>query len=91
VPHDCVDEIGCNVHFAFHACGGSAQDVANTWGLTEFAATNRIIMVYPDAVCWGYNNTLTDDMMFTYDGMMPKAIVSMMERVTLSPSDLIYQ
>lgn len=89
VPHDCVDEIGCNVHFAFHGCGGNAQSVANTWGYNEFASTNRIIMVYPDSACWGYSNTLTDDLMFTYDGMMPKAIVSMMERVTSSPSDLI--
>lgn len=82
VPHDCAGETQCNVHFAFHGCGGNAIDVALHWGYNEFAATNKIIMVYPDSECWGYSNTLDDPLMYTHEGMMPVAITAMMERVT---------
>ena len=53
-------------------------------GYNEFAATNDIIMVYPDSKCWGYSGTVTDDKAFTRDGMMPKTIMSMVDRVTSS-------
>ena len=39
-------------------------------------------MVYPDSECWGYSRTLDDEKAFTHDGMMPKTIMSMVERVT---------
>lgn len=93
VPHECEGEQAaqCNVHFAFHGCGGNADSVALHWGYNEFASTNKLIMVYPDSVCWGYNGSLEDDKMFTHEGMMPKTITAMMERVTSGvPSSYVF-
>ena len=83
VPDSCKTK-SCNVHFVFHGCGASAQPFATKMGYNEFAATNDIIMVYPDSKCWGYSGTVTDDKAFTRDGMMPKTIMSMVDRVTSS-------
>ena len=71
----------------FHGCGASAEPFATKMGYNEFASTNDIIMVYPDSKCWGYNGTITDDKAFTYDGMMPKTIMSMVTRVTTANPD----
>ena len=79
VPHTCKTK-SCNVHFVFHGC--NADSFAQKYGYNEFAATNDIIMVYPDSPCWGYIHSVTDDKQFTRDGMMPKTIMSMVERVT---------
>ena len=66
----------------FHSCGAPSEHFAKDLGYNEFASTNDIIMVYPDSQCWGYNGTATDDKAFTRDGMMPKTIMSMVDRVT---------
>ena len=39
-------------------------------------------MVFPNSACWGYNGSVEDEKAFTKDGMMPKTIMSMVERVT---------
>ena len=70
----------------FHGCGGDAFGSTHL-GYNEFAATNDMIVVYPDSKCWGYSDTLTDDKAFTKDGMMPKTIMSMVERVTSTDSE----
>lgn len=79
-PHYCVIN-QCNVHFVFHGCRAAVDSVMNA-GYNEFAANNNMIIVYPDAECWGYSGTLNDSLMFTKDGMMPRAIMAMMNRVT---------
>jgi len=71
----------------FHGCGASAKPFTENFGYNEFAATNDIIMVYPDSKCWGYNNTLEDDKAFTKAGMMPTAIMNMVTRVTTDNPD----
>lgn len=53
VPNDCNDEqSNCNIHFAFHGCQ-KARKMAVGNGYNEMAAQNKIIMIYPDAKCWG--------------------------------------
>ena len=83
VPKSCNVKRQCNVHFVFHGCNGSPP---LHLGYNEFAAANDIIMVYPDSKCWGYSGTLDDDKAFTYDGMMPTAVMKMVNRVT-TPND----
>ena len=85
VPDTCKTE-SCNVHFAFHGCNGNA-DMFLHLGYNEFASTNNIVMVYPDSTCWGYNSTVDDDKAFTYDGMMPKTVMAMVDRVTSDSSE----
>ena len=39
-------------------------------------------MVYPDSKCWGYSNTLNDPKAYTKQGMVPTAVMNMVNRVT---------
>ena len=86
VPDTCKAK-QCNVHFVFHGCRGDAFGSTHL-GYNEFAATNDMIIVYPDSECWGYSDTLADDKAFTKEGMMPKTIMSMVERVTSTGSEM---
>ena len=69
----------------FHGCNGSAEPFASNYGYNEFAATNDMIMVYPDSRCW--YPTVPDKMADTKEGMMPMAIMKMVDRVTAANSD----
>lgn len=82
VPFDCESaDSNCNVIFVFHGCGGNAQSMLSL-GFNDYAATNKMIIVYPDSDCWGYSGTLDDKLAYTYQGMMPTAVLGMMNRVT---------
>lgn len=48
----------------------------------EFAATNNIIMLFPDANCWGFNNSIDDVNQLNKEGLMAKAIFHMIARIT---------
>ena len=48
VPDACQTK-SCNVHFAFHGCNAPVETFVYNLGYNEFAATNQIIMVYPDS------------------------------------------
>ena len=70
----------------FHGCYGTATDFAHNYGYNEFAASNDIIMVYPDSVCWSTMEK-EDGKDFTKTGKLPMAIMNMVERVTTDDHD----
>ena len=79
------------VHFVFHGCNCTAEGVANgdlgqggyfSKDYLDFAAEHNIIMVYPDSLCWGFLETVEDALMYTNEGVLPKTIMKMMERVS---------
>ena len=53
-------------------------------GFLELAATNEIIMVYPESQCWNSNNSVPqrDGDYLTKDGLYPKALKAMICRLT---------
>ncbi|MEQ1577114.1 MAG: poly(3-hydroxybutyrate) depolymerase [Hyphomicrobium sp.] len=78
IPKSCVDEKGCRVHIAFHGCAQNrmtvGEDFAHESGLTRWAGTNRLIILFPQTATlpsnpqgcwdwWGYTggNFLTRD------------------------------
>ena len=79
VPNGCVDG-GCNLHVAFHGCGQEKQflneDYAQNTGYLEWAATNDLIVLFPQAVsapfvnesgCWDFWG-LTNENYATHQG-----------------------
>ena len=90
IPNDCEKE-QCKVHIAFHDCGGSADEIAEYSEYNEFAASNKIIMVYPETECWAttwhtkiisWNDTNHDEYWNTKDGLYSRAIMAIICRVT---------
>ena len=75
VPADCRTASGCRLHVAFHGCEQTEQEIGDKFyahaGYNRWAATNRLIVVYPQIVatdlvpfnpkgCWdwfAYNNS----------------------------------
>lgn len=66
VPGDCADAPGCAVHLALHGCRQGAAQIGKTFieqaGYDRWAATNRLIVLYPQAYptpanprgCWDW-------------------------------------
>ena len=52
VPDSCSTTT-CKLHIGFHGCGGSSDDFAFDTDLVNFAATNNIILVFPNSFCNG--------------------------------------
>ena len=86
VPDSCKDK-KCHAHFVFHGCGGNAESFTQHFGYNEIAATNDIIMVYPDSRCWGYGDKDFDPKEYTKSGMVPTSIMNMVTRVATSRED----
>ena len=87
VPTTC-ESTSCKVHFSLNHCGGpgTAQDYD---GILQYAATNDIIVVYPEAQCWnsGEDVPATDtETYLTNEGLYPKFMKNLMCRV-LNASD----
>ena len=97
VPKDCAaDASGCAVHVVFHGCKQGAQsvgsDVYASVGYNRWADTNRLIMLYPQAVTsqafpsnpegcwdwWGYTGLNFQ----IRSGVQLSAIKSMVDRLT---------
>lgn len=73
VPDSCAKESGCRIHVVFHGCQQSIEEIGEalvkTAGFAEWAATNRIILLFPQIKksitdnpygCWdwwGYSTT----------------------------------
>lgn len=72
IPQDCVDRAGCRLHLVLHGCTQGIDILGDRFprmaGLNEWADSNRIVVVYPQAVrsrrlensagcwdVWGYN------------------------------------
>ena len=52
VPDACYENVKCRVHLAFHDCTGTADELAMYSEYNNFAASNNIIIVYPESDCW---------------------------------------
>ncbi|OFA30666.1 hypothetical protein BAE46_10670 [Glaciecola punicea] len=51
LPNSCLDGKSCKVHISFHGCNQSIDNVgqqyATSTGLNEWAASNRLVILYP--------------------------------------------
>ena len=79
------------MHIAFHDCVSSASAIAGYSEYNAFAATNNIIVVYPESECWAvdwhthvlsWNPTNDDNRWNTKDGLYARAIMAIACRVT---------
>lgn len=87
VPTACkAGTTACKLTFVFHGCSQTIDDIGNKFymnsGVNEWAETNNIIVVYPQAIksmsspsnpegCfdwWGYTDSLTSDLYATNKG-----------------------
>ena len=87
VPTNC-ESTSCRVHFSLNHCGGPGYAQSYD-GILQYAATNDIIVVYPESTCWnsGEGVPATDtEVYLTNNGLYPKFLKNLMCRV-LNPSD----
>ena len=84
MPDACLEEdmLGkCHVHFAFHGEGEQSLATRKT-KYNHFAASNNIIMVYPRSyAAWDYKGEIDEDNYMTKDGVYPRVIMAMIERL----------
>ncbi len=95
VPADCQAVPGCRLHVAFHGCLQSQQLIGDAFyaqaGYNRWAATNRIIVLYPQAVasdiapfnpngCWDWF-AYTDSRFATRSGLQIVAVRKMIARL----------
>ena len=87
IPTACESK-KCHVHFAFHPCEGSGT-LHEYDGYRELAATNEIILVYPNSYCWNGDGSVPQESgkWLTRDGLYPAAIKAMICRVTTTASE----
>jgi len=99
VPADCQATPGCRLHVALHGCLQDDMVVGDAFyahaGYNRWAATNRIIVLYPQAVqsqfapynprgCWDWF-AYTDSRFPTRSGMQITAIRKMTTRLSTHP------
>jgi len=92
IPQSCMEKKGCRVHIAFHGCAQSREAVDDAFvkgsGYNRWAATNRLIVLYPQVSksaansrgCWdwwGY----TGPEFLTRDAAQVKAVRAMLARL----------
>ena len=83
VPNDCEDENeSCKIVFALHGCGGNSQYPSDGWGLNAFAATNKLIIVYPESTCWDNHGDVDEENWLTSDGLYPRVFMNMVDKLT---------
>ena len=99
VPKECEDG-GCRIHVVIHGCDQGARTIGDTYyghtGYNEIADTNRIIVLYPQAVpsgdapfnpkgCWDFWGYSSEDpsapVFYTKASPQMKAIVGMVKRL----------
>lgn len=93
VPVSCASGVRCRVHIAFHGCRQTTRHVGDLFytrsGYNEWADTNRIIMLYPQAWdgpgnprgCWDWWGYY-DPQYHTREGRQLSAVYGMLERVS---------
>jgi hypothetical protein len=96
VPADCQTTPGCRLHVAFHGCLQSQEALGDAFytqaGYNRWAATNRIIVLYPQTVasnpvpqnpngCWDWF-AYTDSQFPTRSGEQVVAIRKMIDRLS---------
>lgn len=92
VPAACRDGAGCRVHVAFHGCQQGRELIGDQYatrtGYNRWADTNRLVILYPQAVrtlrnpygCWdwfGYD----DPAYYTKSGRQMAAVKRMLDRL----------
>jgi poly(3-hydroxybutyrate) depolymerase len=89
IPYACQKEgANCDLHVSMHGCGQGdpvtwCENEARYYGM--YAASNNLIILYPMAeFCWDSkgDNFTGVDKYATKDGLQPKAIMKMIERLT---------
>jgi len=94
IPKDCETQ-RCRVHVAFHGCRQGRSAVNDTFareaGYNRWADTNRIIVLYPQAIArwwWVYNPSgcwdwwgYTGAQYHTKDGAQVRAVMAMLSRL----------
>ena len=65
-----------------HVCGGNADYTMSYDGVREIAATNDMIVVYPQSFCWNMDGDIDETNFETKDGLYPKALMAMICRLT---------
>ena len=87
IPDVCYSTT-CKLHVAFHGCTQSAEDLNSYAGYNKFAATNNVIMVYPETFCWNiYGKFPEEPLWLTNQGLYPKAISAIICRMTTAEAD----
>ena len=103
LPNACIEGKTCKLHISFHGCNqavGNVDDAfAKSTGLNQWAATNQLIVLYPQIeksammpmnpqACWdwwGY----TDENYANKDGVQIQAVRSMVDALAQSLSVII--
>lgn len=100
-PTACTDGTKkCKLHVYMHGCGFSAkvtgQDLVRFGGFLEYAASNDIIVVFPQAVynyftnmfmCFSFDGSMNlDPDFYNKNGVQPSSLKRMLDRAT-SPID----
>ncbi len=93
VPVSCESGVRCRVHVAFHGCRQTTRQIGdlfyNRAGYNEWADTNRIIVLYPQAWdgpgnprgCWDWWGYY-DPLYHTRRGPQMSAVYEMLERLS---------
>ena len=82
IPTDC-ETMTCKVHFVFHGCYGSGEWFLNdNEDLMQFAATNKIALIFPSSYCWDWEGDFDPNTSRTTDGLYVRAIMAMIDRIT---------
>ena len=92
VPAACRDSAGCRVHVAFHGCRQGRESIGDTYatrtGYNRWADTNRLVVLYPQAVrtptnpwgCWDWF-AHDDPAYHTKAGRQMAAVKRMLDRL----------
>jgi hypothetical protein len=89
VPPACRDEGGCRIHVVFHGCQQSRADVGDAVfresGFADWAATNKIVVLFPQVspssynpkTCWDWWGYTGDDFL-SRDAPQMQAVAAML-------------
>ena len=88
IPHSCYSTT-CRVHVAFHGCMSNGDVLAYRSEYINFAASNNVIVVYPNSYCWSLNEemNIVDDLWMTSEGLYLKSTNNIICRLTSTEKD----
>ena len=80
IPQGCYSR-ACKLHVAFHACDSNSDQLAWYAQYNELAASNDMIVLYPDSKCFNVGN-FDQEKWLTNEGLYDRAFIAMIERLT---------
>jgi len=101
-PHTCTENNGaarCKIHIALHGCnemigGLSGWNYIRRTGLNEYAATNNLIIVYPQVAynlfkssCFDFMGEVDQTNYLFNDNIQTTAFMNMIDRISAPMSD----